>query len=157
MDSDPILNCMEWRRKSELDEPYCAVHNVDCPLHGHTGDPWVLHINPMRVPTGWVCPEAVIEISEYLTQAEEYKDKNTPSAAGMVTDHEYVIIDAFDKQGWPDEADQVRMSGAESLTLEQIDGAIHCIEQQQHSLPDIAESVVENIIEFHNEHTHDSR
>lgn len=67
---------MKWKRKSEVTEMYCAVHNVDCPLHGHPGDPWVLSVSPNSIPEPWVCPQAVTEIAEYAEQAEERSDTN---------------------------------------------------------------------------------
>lgn len=61
---------MRWVKKSELDsgERYCCVHNVDCPQHGNS-DVEVLIVNPSRRPTSWMCPEAVLEISECEEEA----------------------------------------------------------------------------------------
>lgn len=67
---------MEWKRKSEVSEMYCAVHNADCPLHGHSGDPWVLALDPTKVPDAWMCPGAVQEIGHFADQADEYSERN---------------------------------------------------------------------------------
>lgn len=74
---------MNWERKSNVSEMYCAVHNVDCPLHGHDGDPWVLAVDPHKTPDSWICPEAVQEITVFEDSAQDRKEQN----AAMV-DHE---------------------------------------------------------------------
>lgn len=144
---------MEWRKQSDIDEPYCAVHNVDCPLHSHSGDPWVLNINPMRVPSAWICPQAVIEVSEHADQARRRLDENEPSALGVTLpyDQELAVQEAFKKQGWHNEADIVEMSGVESLTAEQVDGAIHCLEQID-GPDEIVTTLIEAWEDYVNEH-----
>lgn len=67
---------MEWKRKSEVSEMYCAVHNVDCPLHGHSDDPWVLALDPTKIPDSWICPQAVREIGGFSNDVDEYEERN---------------------------------------------------------------------------------
>jgi hypothetical protein len=62
---------MRWGRKSEASEFYCAIHNVDCPYHGADGDAWVIITNPGYIPTAWICPHSVLELSEFYGRAEE--------------------------------------------------------------------------------------
>lgn len=62
---------MRWGRKNEASEMYCAVHNVDCPYHGADRDSWVIIPNPGYIPTSWICPHAVLELSEFYGRAEE--------------------------------------------------------------------------------------
>lgn len=49
-------------------ENYCCVHNVDCPYEGDM----VLLVNPGYIPKSWMCPEAVMEISQLEDEMEQY-------------------------------------------------------------------------------------
>jgi hypothetical protein len=62
---------------------YCAVHNVDCSLHRHPEDPWVLALDPTKIPDAWICPKSVQEIAVFGEQAdlrvERNRDTNNPN------------------------------------------------------------------------------
>ena len=121
---------MEWRRQSNVGEMYCAVHNVDCPIHDHSGDPWVLCVNPNRIPTSWMCPQAILEISRFADEAESKMEDNEGSPAGLtLTHHERQILDrCLRDEGW-DEIRSALNRGEEFRTLVQIDGAQYALDQ----------------------------
>lgn len=59
-------------KKSEVNgDSYCCVHNVDCPRHGDS-DVMVLVVNPNSIPKSWMCPNAVLDISDREGEAHEY-------------------------------------------------------------------------------------
>lgn len=146
MDTCLIFDCMEWRKKSRTDEHYCNVHNVDCPLHDHSGDPMVLVVNPMKVPTSWMCPQAVIEMEHHLDDAHRYRDENDTEAAGFFKEGSDELIHRAAKIASEDEiADVVSHEGVETLSLAQIDGAMYCLEEAQDELPDEIQQDVEHL------------
>lgn len=140
---------MEWRRKSDVDEMYCAVHNADCELQSHSGDPMVLCVNPSKIPSAWICPQAVIEMEYHLDEAHNYRDENDrePSGVQMSTEDEETVYEALALQGYNDIADAVGWNGVESLPLEEIDACIYALEEQQDELPDEAERIHSQLIE----------
>lgn len=78
---------MQWKRKSEVSEMYCAVHNVDCPLQGYHGDPWVLALNPSKIPDSWICPQVVQEVGSFEGEADEYTERNHHNDERETHDH----------------------------------------------------------------------
>ena len=119
---------------------YCAVHNVDCPIHDHSGDPWVLCVNPNRIPTSWICPEAILELSEFANEAEDKLEQNNGVGAGLtLTHHERDMLDrCLRDEGW-DEIRNTLNRGEEFLTLEQLDGAQYALGEWDSSDPDAIE------------------
>lgn len=146
---------MRWTRKSKQDQMYCAVHNVDCPLHGHDGDPWVLDVAPMLHPGAWICPQAVKEIEEFGIGADEKLEENTvePASIIMDPDDERIIRQAVELEGYDEIVDTIRYNGVEGLSLEMIDGCIYALEEHQRELSDEAERIHTQLIEAWEERT----
>lgn len=123
---------MEWRRKSEVDEMYCAVHNADCELHGYSGDPMVLCVNPGMVPSAWVCPQALFEMEHHLDEAERYKDENAIEPAGLELDgaEEELLSRTLKRAEYGEIRETLRHDGPSGLSLEQIDGCIYALQER---------------------------
>lgn len=66
---------MYWKRKGDVSEAYCSVHNADCPYHRAGPDQMVLSLSPNSMPEPWACPDAVMEIGEFEREAKQYSDK----------------------------------------------------------------------------------
>lgn len=64
---------MHWKKKRNVSDSYCSVHNVRCPYHGSGGDQMVLSVAPGSLPEPWVCPDAVIELAEWADEARRYQ------------------------------------------------------------------------------------
>lgn len=143
---------MQWTRKSQTGEMYCSVHNVDCPLHSHPGDPMVLEVSPGMVPSSWVCPQAVDEIAQWEEEAETHMDSNDVSGAGVVfpSAQEEIIAEALRMDGFDDDADIVRADGAEALDHRALDRATTAIEAHQDDLPREAETIHQALMEVAN-------
>lgn len=47
---------------------YCAIHNADCNANA---DDSVLCVAPHKIPSVWICAEAVVEISGFEHQADD--------------------------------------------------------------------------------------
>lgn len=144
---------MRWGRKSEAGEMYCAVHNADCDLHSHSGDPWVLIINPGKIPTSWMCPEAVKEIENFGVDAEEKMEENDTEPVGLVMDDsdEDIIREAIELGEYSSASDDIHTKihrrGVESLTAPEIDFCITRLEEHQDELPDKAERIASQLID----------
>lgn len=135
---------MEWTRKSEQSQSYCAVHNYQCPLHHHPDDPMVLDLAPHFVPGAWICPQAVVEISDFYDDAEMYIEENE---LVIPSRYEEVMAEAARLDGDQDLADKVRMDGVESLTIEELDSITAAIEEHQDELGSDAEATFELLLE----------
>lgn len=141
---------MRWTRKSETTEMYCAVHNYQCELQGHSGDPWVLDVSPNLHPGAWICPQAVNEIAQFEIEAEEKIDENEHSPAGLelTSDERTILLDALDDDEYDDIHQKVQVHGAEELTLEEIDGCTYALEEHQDELPDESEQLFVKLADF---------
>jgi hypothetical protein len=119
-----------------MDEMYCAVHNADCPLHGHNGDPWVLHVNPGSIPSGWMCPQAVKEIENFGIDAESKIEENDIEVAGLNLKeyHERIVHRAVQLEDYDKINECISRGGAEAMSVPMIDGARHAVETHQEQL-----------------------
>lgn len=143
---------MRWTRKSEQSQMYCGVHNYQCPLHGHSGDPWVLDVAPHLIPGEWICPQAVIEIAQFEQEAEDYKDQNSrnPEGVEFIEEDEEIIYGALRLEGADSKranelADIVGAEGARGLSIGELNFAARCIERHQDEFGEHGERVFEEI------------
>ena len=141
---------MHWTLKSQQRQHYCAVHNADCSLHSHPGDPTVLDVSPMLVPGAWICPEAVIEIASMEDEAHEYIERNDPtSPEGFVT-RSFLEEIAFEAAQFADDhhlMDKINHSGIESCSHDELGALTRYIEEYQDDLPKEAEELHSQILE----------
>lgn len=145
---------MYWDDKSKMDEMYCAVHNVDCPLHDHSGDPTVLRINPGRFPSSWMCPQAVLELEEQFSEAETYLEQNQDDPAGFHFSEDWMenlAHDALAERG-EDWAETLRrkmdVQGVESFTLEELDGLQYVLDEDENGEPEQVEQAQQEVKQY---------
>lgn len=138
---------MIWRRASDVGERYCSVHGADCQLREHDGDPMVLCVRPDAVPSSWICPQAVIELAEFVSDARDYREQNEDQPAGIVvpSNDEEIIAEALRLHGNENLADRVRLGELEHFTLQEIDAVITALEESD--MPDEMQDDVDGILD----------
>lgn len=138
---------MIWRHTSDVGERYCSVHGADCQLREHDGDPMVLCVKPDAVPSSWICPQAVIEIAEFVNEARDYREQNEDYGLSLSVSNkdEEIIEEALRQRDMERLADKVRIHGLEGFSLDEIDGVIAALEDAD--MPDEIQDDVDGILD----------